>query len=233
MALFRLSITIILNKVTKMLEKLKELNPEIEFFDVNDSEFKSFGRIINNLDVREITEAAKGITKPDIGSSYSPSAADFKFLKIANDIEIQCFGNLPIQVGYCWGHNNFMNAAEWHASGEINIAVTPLVLILGHIWDMDNLKIDSSKFKAFYLPQGTAVEVYSISLHFCPCEVSENGFGCVVALPQGTNTDLTESNNNPYLFRKNKWIVAHEDNTALINRGVIPGITGINFEIKY
>ena len=32
---------------------------------------------------------------------------------------------------------------------------------------------------------------------------------------------------------KNKWIIAHEQNTSLINRGVISGITGENFEIKY
>ena len=33
-----------------MLEKLKTLNPEIEFYDVSDKEFASFGRIIKNLD---------------------------------------------------------------------------------------------------------------------------------------------------------------------------------------
>ncbi|MBQ5909896.1 MAG: DUF4867 family protein, partial [Bacteroidaceae bacterium] len=96
------------------------------------------------------------------------------------------FGSLPAQLGYCWGHNNLMNATEWHTCSEINIAVTPLVLILGHVWDVKEDKIDSSMFQAFYLPKGTAVEVYATTLHFCPCEVSEEGFGCVVALSQGT-----------------------------------------------
>lgn len=216
-----------------MFDKLKKLNPEIEFFDVTDREFKSFGRIINNLDVREIVETAKNIANPKDGSSYLASVEDFESLKIANDIEMQCFGSLPTQVGYCWGHNNFMNAAEWHTSNEINVAVTAMVLILGHIWDIDNGKTNSSKFKAFYVAPGTVIEVYSTSLHFCPCEVSESGFGCVVALPKGTNTDITVSNDNPYLFRKNKWIIAHEKNESLINRGAVPGITGTNFKIKY
>ena len=35
------------------------------------------------------------------------------------------------------------------------------------------------------------------------------------------------------LFRKNKWIIAHVENETLINRGVIAGITGTNYEIKY
>lgn len=216
-----------------MFKKLKKLNPGIDFYEVNDKEFASFGRIIKNLDTSEILEVAKKIKNPESGSSYLPSVADFEFLKIATEIENQCFGTLPTQVGYCWGHNTFMNATEWHTSSEINIAVTPLVLILGHIWDMENGKIDSSKFKAFYLPAGTVVEVYSTTLHFCPCEVEETGFGCVVSLPMDTNTNLTVETADKQLFRKNKWIIAHVENETLINRGVVAGITGTNYKIKY
>lgn len=118
-------------------------------------------------------------------------------------------------------------------SSEINIAVTPLVLILGHIWDMENRETDSSKFKAFYLPAGTVAEVYSTTLHFCPCEVEKGGFGCVVGLPLGTNTPLESEVSDPLLFRKNKRIVAHNDNKPLIERGVLPGISGENFKINY
>ncbi len=216
-----------------MLEKLKKLNPEIELYDVSDKEFATFGRIITSLDANEIIETAQKIANPDTGSSYLPTCEDFVILDIAYKIENECFGTLPTQIGYCWGHNNFLNATEWHTSSEINIAVTPLVLILGHIWDINDGKIDSSKFKAFFLPAGTAVEVYATSLHFCPCEVSEAGFGCVVGLPQDTNTDLTIKEKDPLLFRKNKWIICHKDNDALIEKGVVAGITGANYEIKY
>lgn len=216
-----------------MLEKLKKLNPEIELYDVSNKEFAPFGRIIKSLDATEIIETAKKIPNPESGSSYLPSVEDFEVLKIASEIENELFGSLPTQIGYCWGHSNFLNATEWHTSSEFNIAVTPLVLILGHIWDIEDGKIDSSKFKAFYLPAGTVVEVYATSLHFCPCEVSKDGFGCVVGLPTGTNTDLTVKKDDPMLFRKNKWIIAHVDNEALKNKGVVAGITGTNYEIKY
>ena len=216
-----------------MLEKLKKINPEVEFYDVSDKEFALFGRIIKNLDTTEILEVAKEISNPESGSSYLPSVEKFEILKIATEIENELFGSLPTQIGYCWGHSNFLNATEWHTSAEINIAVTPLVLILGHVWDIVEGKIDSSKFKAFYLPAGTVVEIYATSLHFCPCEVSKNGFGCVVGLPTGTNTDLTVKKEDPMLFRKNKWIIAHVDNEALKNKGVVAGITGLNYEIKY
>mgnify|MGYP003446165961 CR=1 FL=1 len=216
-----------------MFEKLKLLNHEIDFYDVSDKEFASFGRIITNLDTAEIIKTAEKIENPESGSAYLPSLADFEALKIAENIKNECFGTLPTQIGYCYGHSNFLNAAEWHFSSEINIAVTSLVLILGHVWDIKDGKIDSSDFKGFYLPEGTAVEVYSTSLHFCPCEVEKSGFGCVVGLPQGTNTDLDIIPDNKMLFRKNKWIIAHVDNKALIDRGVVAGITGTNYEIKY
>ena len=216
-----------------MLEYLKKLNPDIDFYDVNDAEFASFGRVIKNLDASEITEAANKITRPESGSAYMASVPEFEALDIAKQIEDEYFGTLPSQLGYCHGHSNFLNATEWHACSEINIAITPLVLILGHVWDIKDGKIDSSKFTAFYLPAGTVVEVYATTLHFCPCEVQKEGFGCVVGLSSGTNTDLEKEVQNKMLFRKNKWIICHVDNEALLNRGVVPGITGTNYKIKY
>ena len=216
-----------------MLESLKKSNRDIQVRSVNDSEFKTFGRVLKNLDTTEIIAASERIANPETDSVYTPSEESFEKLKIAEQIKNEYFGTLPTQIGYCYGHNSFLNAAEWHTSSEINIAVTPLVLILGHIWDIENGKIDSSQFKAFYLPKGTAVEIYATTLHFCPCEVQNDGFGCVVGLPLDTNTPLEINPDDPLLFRKNKWIIAHGENTPLINRGVISGITGKNFEINY
>ena len=215
-----------------MLSKLKELNKDIKLYDVTDEEFSSFGRIID-IDTKEIIETAKRIKNPENSSSYLATVEALEKLSVATEIKNEYFGSLPTQIGYCWGHSNFLDATEWHTSSEVNIAVTPLVLILGHVWDVEDKRIDSSKFKAFYLPEGTAVEVYATSLHYCPCEIQKNGFGCIVALPQGTNTDLEIEPENKLLFCKNKWIICHEENDDLIKKGVIPGITGINHEIKY
>lgn len=216
-----------------MLDNLKLKNPDIKLYSVNSEEFKTFGRVITGLDTSEIIKAAEKISRPAEGSAYTPSEESFEKLPIAKEIENKFFGTLPSQIGYCHGHNSLLNAAEWHMSSEINIAVTPLVLILGHIWDIENGKTDSSKFKAFYMPAGTVAEVYSTTLHFCPCEVEKDGFGCVVGLPLGTNTPLETETSDPLLFRKNKWLIAHNDNKALISRGVLPGISGENFKINY
>lgn len=216
-----------------MLKLLKEKNPDIRIYSVNDGEFKTFGRVINDFDPAEIIAAAGKIQRPKTGCAYVPGEESLEKLQIAAQIQNRFFGTLPAQIGYCHGHNSLLNAAEWHFSSEINIAVTPLVLILGHVWDIENGKIDSSRFQAFYLPKGTAAEIYATTLHFCPCETEKSGFGCVVGLPLDTNTPLDGTAESPLLLRKNKWLIAHEENTPLINRGAVPGITGKNFEIKY
>ena len=216
-----------------MIENLKKLNPDIKLLNVNSPEFSTFGRVIKTLNIEEITNEAKKIENPESGSSYLPSVEAFENLEIAKTIRNEFFGTLQSQLGYCWGHNNFLNATEWHKGSEINIAITPLVLILGHVWDIADGKIDSSDFTAFYLPAGTVVEVYETTLHFCPCEVEKSGFGCVVGLLKGTNTDLETEVENKMLFRKNKWLICHTCNKALIEKGVVSGIIGTNYEIKY
>ncbi len=216
-----------------MINKLKQMNPELEIYDVNSEEFSSYGRIIKGLDIDEIVSIAKTIEKPVSGSSYTPGVDAFQKLSIAEKIRIDFFGEMDTQIGYCWGNNNLFNATEWHTSSEINIAVTDLVIIVGHLWDVKNNKIDTSLFKAFYVPVGTVLECYATTLHYGPCEVKKDGFGWVVALPKGTNTPLEGSYDDKLLWAKNKWMISHVENKDLIKEGAVAGVTGKNFEIKY
>ena len=219
--------------VKYMIELLQEKNPNLPLYGVDSEEFASFGRVIRGLDTAELLRAAKTIENPVEGSSYLPAVEAFEALPVATEIRSRLFGTLPTQMGYCWGYSRQLNGAEWHTSSEVNVAVTDLVLLLGHLWDVQEGRIDSSAFTAFYVPAGTAIEVYATTLHFCPCQVTDTGFGCVVALPVGTNTPLEAPTEDPLLFRRNKWIVAHNENPGLIARGVVPGISGTNVEIKY
>ncbi len=216
-----------------MLKKLKELNPDIEFYGVDSESFSEFGRIITDIDADDLIAEAKKIEKPTEGSAYIPSVPEFEKLDIFETVRERIFGKLDTQIGYTYGHSNYLNATEWHTCSEFNVAVEPLVLILGRRCDIKDGRIDSSKMKAFFVPEGTVLEVYATTLHFCPCEVNENGFGCIVGLLKGTNTPLTEEVTDKMLFRNNKWIIAHESNDTLIERGVVPGIYGTNYKINY
>ncbi len=203
----------------------------MKIYRVTDDEFKAYGRILK-LDTTEIISAAEKIPMPEEGSRYEASTPAFESLDIAKFISNEYFGQLPTQIGYCWGYNSRMNAFEWHTSSEINIAVTDIILILGKLYDLEpGERYNSANAKAFLVKAGEAIEVYATSMHFCPCMTDENGFGCIVALPAGTNTELDNTPVDKLLFKKNKWIIAHEDNKALIDRGVKSGLYGENYDL--
>jgi len=208
-------------------------NPNLQILPLTDPVFQSYGRVIRDFDASSLIAAAKEIPMPESGSSYRAGMEEFESLPEAALLRDRFYGTLPTQVGFCWGKSSYLNGTEWHSSNEINIAATPLVLLLAHVWEMKNNVIDSSRFRAFYVPEGTTLEVYSSTLHFCPCQTEKEGFRCLVALPADTNTDLAAPAGDALLFRRNKWIVAHCENEGLCARGVVPGITGENLKISW
>lgn len=216
-----------------MLDHLRKKNPGLKMYSVLDPEFCQFGRVIPNIDAAEIIAIGKKFENPKTGIQYLPSEEKLEALAVAKQIRTEIFGTLPTETGYCWGHNSLLNATEWHTSSEINIAVTPLVLLLGHLWDIKDGRTDSSRFTAFYVPEGTVLEVYATTTHYCPCQVQEEGFGWAVVLPEGTNTPLEIQPEDRLIVAKNKWVIAHDDNAAMIESGITPGISGTNIEIKY
>ncbi len=214
-------------------EKLRKLNPKLNIYTTDSPEFAKYGEILKKIDVSEIINAAEKLNMPESVSVYEVSTAAFECLNIKNEIKSMIFGELDTQLGYCYGHSNYLNALEWHKSSEVNVAVTDLVLLLATKFDLKDNKLDSSDVKAFYIKKGEIIEIYATTLHFCPCEVEAGGFGCVVGLPKGTNIPLDEKTDAPYLFRKNKWLISHNENTALIEKGVMAGISGDNIKINY
>ena len=128
----------------------------------------------------------------------------------------------------------FQSAArEWHTCNEFNIAVRELVLLLAKREDLDeDGRLNADKVQAFYLAQGEMIEVYSDTLHFCPCEVTGSGFSCIVGLQRGTNLPIAPEQKVNKLWAANKWLLGHEANTGLIERGAFPGIYGENWKIN-
>ena len=215
-----------------MINKLKKLNPELQIYSVRDPEFKKYGKLLN-VNTEEIVNACLELKFPENKSEYIPSFDFLEKLNVSDTLRILMFGGCPAQIGITHGYNTFLNGLEYHKCSEINIAATPLCLILGLRYDMNGNEYDSSKVKVFYLEKGDAVELYSTTLHFCPCQVSDDGFSCVVVLAKDTNLLLDLPVDDKLLFKRNKWIICHDKNQDLIERGVYPGIHGTNYEIKY
>ncbi len=216
-----------------MLTTLRNKNPNLPFYSVLDPEFAPYGRVVTDFCADALLAAAKKIPMPETGSAYNPSQPEFEALPDAQEIRNLFFGTLPTQVGYCYGHSNQLNALEWHCCNELNIAVTPFVLLLALRSDLRDWKLSSSEIKAFYVPAGSVLEIYSSTLHFCPCEADAAGFGCIVGLSAGTNIPFSEAVADKIQFKQNKWLIAHNDNQALIEKGIVPGISGENLQVLY
>ena len=220
------------------LEMLQKKNPGLKLYSVRDAAFKKYGRLINDYDTAPLCAACRAaLTMPESGSAYLPALPALAGTPDDLAMTKRFFGQVPAQTGICYGFNSMFNALEYHRSSEINVAVTPLVLMLGDQRDMDGDDYDSAKVEAFLLDAGDIVEVYATSLHYCPCQVSDDGFICVVGLPLGTNTDLTSKpaaeGEDRLLLAANKWIICHADCEDLVSQGVYAGIHGVNYELKY
>lgn len=221
-----------------MLNKLNAVN-DVKIYSVFDEEFKTFGRVVKGYDFSSSIKFMKERTPiPEKGNVYYPSIPELENDPIYKKVKETLYGDMDIQIGFCNGRNSTYNGFEYHKGSEINIAVTPFCLVLGHIWDIEDNKYYVGKEKVFYVPEGTVIEMYQTTLHLSPCKVNDEGFKDIVILPRGTNTKLdnkviNEDKESVLLLQRNKWVIAHKDREPLIKQGAFPGLIGENKEIKY
>ena len=199
---------------------------------VTDPAFRKYGQVLEGYDFTGLIKEMKHTPVPE-DVIYVPSVEELEALDVMKDLQNKGYGGLSVQIGYCNGHNKKLNAVEYHRNSEINVAVTDLVLLIGHQQDIEpDHTYDTSRIEAFLVPAGTGIEVYATTLHYAPCHVNEGGFQCVVVLPKGTNTDLTfqtgKTGEDSLMTAKNKWLIAHED--AKI-KGAFNGLKGENITI--
>ncbi|MCR5596190.1 MAG: DUF4867 family protein [Lachnospiraceae bacterium] len=222
-----------------MLDHLNEVN-DVEIHSVFEPEFQSFGRVITGYDVSSLCDYLKDHTDiPDQGNIYVASVPEMEKINIADRIQNEIYGGMPIQIGYCNGKNSTYNGFEYHKGSEINIAVTGFMMVLGHTWliapDGTYRTRDAT---VFFVPENTVIEMYQTTLHLSPCKVCDEGFKGVVVLPRGTNTPLehqpvNREGENKLLLQTNKWVIAHPEREPLIKQGAFPGLLGENKELKY
>lgn len=206
----------------------------IKIQKVTDEAFRPYGRVLTGE--YNVAELIQEMEKTPVLDEvvYVPSVEAFEQLAIGREFNEGLYGGLPVQIGYCNGHNQYLNALEYHRNSEFNIAVTDLILILGKQQDMNgDFTYETSKAEAFLVPKGTVIECYATTLHYAPCGVGGKGFRCVVVLPKGTNLDLKKKLNttkeDKLLTAQNKWLLAHRE--AQI-KGAFEGLTGENIKAE-
>ena len=219
-----------------MLEKLRRLNPGLPFYSIEDAAFRRFGRVIDYPAQGLIDACRRAVQMPESGSRYVTDLPELETPELFEPAARVLRGEGSCQIGCCWGFNSRLNCLEYHRASEHNGAVTDMVLLLAAQQVLEQGELDTGKIAAFYVPAGTVIEVYATTLHFCPCQVSDEGFISIVILPRGTNKPLEhprdDAGEGRLLWARDKWLIAHPEAPA-VQRGAYPGLHGENYEIRY
>ena len=212
---------------------------DVPVTSVYDPAFAPFGRVVTGYDFSGLIGYMENCTEiPENGNIYKPSIPEMEALPVMEQVKNGLYGGMDIEIGYCNGRNTTYNGFEYHKGSEINVAVTDFMLVLGHVWEIKDNTYRVEDARVFFVPRGTAIEMYQTTLHLSPCRVCDEGFKGVVILPRGTNTPLESKGEavepeGSLLLQKNKWVIAHPEREPLIRQGAHPGLLGENKELKY
>ena len=208
----------------------------MKIYSVFDPEFKPYGQIVKGLDdaVQEILAGLAETPLPD-GVDYVPTEPKLQNLPAAVEISEHCFGGMPVQLGWCNGHNTKLNCLEYHRDSEFNLGTEDFILLLARQEEIVDGILDTSKVKAFKAPAGVLLECYATTLHYAPCHAdASKGFRVLVALPWLTKTDRPVMENktveDEIMTARNKWLLAHPDSSEA-KSGAKVGLSGENIDI--
>ena len=204
----------------------------MKVYDVRDPKFSVYGRVVEGYDFSEVISVMK--KKPIPGPvEYVASDPELEALPVFKEFEERFYGQLGAELGYCMGHNDRLNALEYHRGSEVNIAAADYIVMVGRQQDIEpGMRYDTEKAEAFYVTEGMAVEFYATTLHYCACHVKEEGYAHATFLPRGTNTPLDSGSaavteEDRLLQARNKWLIAHPDGG--LGPGVPAGLYGPNW----
>ena len=174
--------------------------------------------------------------KPADCTIYVPSDPALEALAAYRLLSDHLFGGMPVQIGYCNGHNRKLNCLEYHRNSELNITDDGVVFLVAPLWKVRGGRIDTGEVEAFAAPAKTAVLLYETTLHYAPLTApGGEGFRVAVVLPRGTNTERPAAGpqlcEDRLLYARNKWLIAHPDSDEAKN-GAFAGLTGDNITIE-
>ena len=209
----------------------------MQMYSVYDPEFAEYGQVLDDVDpavTGAIVDALAEKTPLPEGVGYVPEDPALQDLPEAAALEPMLYGGIPAQFGWCNGHNVKLNCLEYHRSSEFNLGMRDFVLLFGRQADIKDGTLDTATVKAFRVPAGVLVEVFATALHYAPCQVSDDGFKVLVALPKGTNLDMPElpvvGGDAALLWASNKWLLAHPESSEAA-AGAHIGLIGENISI--
>ncbi len=202
---------------------------------VYDASFQKYGQVLEGYDLKDALETLRAATPLPEGTDYVPEQAELQALPIAKELSERAYGGMPVQLGWCNGHNTKLNCLEYHRDSELNAGSEDFILLLAKREEMAGGRLDTAKVEAFRCPAGVLVEVYATTLHYAPCSAKPGqGFHVLIVLPKGTNLEkpsiAARNEEDRLLWARNKWLLAHAESGEAA-QGAPVRLDGANIDI--
>ena len=93
-------------------------------------EFRAYGRILEGFEVTSLLEIMETIPLPQEGVCYVASLPELEAQAAAKQLEARAYGELPTELGMCYGWNRALNCLEYHRTSEIIVVLYEVILFL-------------------------------------------------------------------------------------------------------
>ena len=177
---------------------------------VFDPAFKPYGKVLEGYDTACLVNAMRTIPLPKTGTAYEPSIPVLEATCLYGQLQNNAYGGMPVQIGMCWGRNTRLNCLEYHRDSEVNVGEGDFILLLARQEEIVDGVLDTSCVKAFRVPAGVPVEVYSTT----------------TAAPGARPVNEEDT----WLTARNKWLLAHPESDEG-KGGAHIGLKGVNIDI--
>ena len=79
--------------------------------NVTDASFRKYGKVLEGYDFSALLKEMKHTPVPD-DVVYVPSVEELEALDVAKALQNKGFGGIPIEIGYCNGHNKKLKCSR-------------------------------------------------------------------------------------------------------------------------
>ena len=114
---------------------------------VFDPSFSKYGQVLTGYDLTGLLDTLERVTPVPEGTEYVPEQPELMALPVCGELSDRAYGGMPIQIGWCNGHNTKLNCLEYHRDSELNVGVQDFILLLAKREEM-----------AIVLPKGTNLD---------------------------------------------------------------------------
>ena len=127
----------------------------MKILSVLDPAFQNYGQVLTGYDCKALLETLEAVTPLPAGVEYVPQQPELMALPVAKELASGAYGGMPIQLGWCNGHNTKLNCLEYHRDSELNLGARDFILLVAKREDMEGGRLDTAKVQAFHCPACT------------------------------------------------------------------------------